>query len=65
MGCRPWPTSWGSARSAGGKSNQDITEEPFISPHTVIRHVSNIFSKTDASNRTEAAVAATRHGTPS
>jgi DNA-binding CsgD family transcriptional regulator/tetratricopeptide (TPR) repeat protein len=40
---------------AAGKSNQQIADELFISVHTVIYHVRNIFSKTGASNRTEAA----------
>ena len=47
---------------AAGKSNQDIANELFISIHTVVRHVSNIFSKTGSANRTEAATYATRHG---
>ena len=47
---------------ATGKSNQDIADELVISVNTVFRHVSNIFSKTEASNRTEAAAYATRHG---
>ena len=47
---------------AGGRSNQDIAEGLVISVNTVFRHVSNIFSKTGASNRTEAATYATRHG---
>jgi DNA-binding NarL/FixJ family response regulator len=33
-----------------------------ISPNTVIRHVSNIFAKIGAENRTEAASYAHRHG---
>ncbi len=40
---------------AAGKSNRDIGDELFISVNTVTRHISNIFSKTGASNRTEAA----------
>ena len=44
------------------KTNQQIAEELVVSVNTVIRHVSNIFSKTGASNRTEAAAYATRHG---
>ena len=47
---------------AAGKSNQDIADELVISVNTVFRHVSNIFSKTGASNRTEAATYATRQG---
>jgi DNA-binding CsgD family transcriptional regulator/tetratricopeptide (TPR) repeat protein len=45
-----------------GKSNQQIADELVISMNTVIRHVSNILRKTDANNRAEAAVFATRHG---
>jgi pimeloyl-ACP methyl ester carboxylesterase/DNA-binding CsgD family transcriptional regulator len=47
---------------ATGKSNQQIAAELVISPHTVVRHVSNIFSKTGAANRTEATSYAHRHG---
>ncbi len=39
---------------ASGKSNQQIADELVISVNTVIRHVSNIFAKTGAANRTEA-----------
>jgi DNA-binding CsgD family transcriptional regulator len=46
---------------AAGKSNQQIADELFISVHTVIYHVRNIFSKTDASNRVEAASYAVQH----
>ena len=44
-----------------GRSNKQIAEEFFISPKTVARHVSNIFTKIDVANRTEAAAYATRH----
>ena len=47
---------------AEGKSNQDIAEQLFISPHTVVRHVSNILAKTSSANRAEAASYATRQG---
>jgi NarL family two-component system response regulator LiaR len=47
---------------AAGKSNQQIADELMISLNTVIRHVSHIFAKTGAANRTEAAGYATRHG---
>ena len=47
---------------AAGRSNQEIAEELYISPHTVVRHVSNIFAKTGSSNRAEAASYATRRG---
>jgi pimeloyl-ACP methyl ester carboxylesterase/DNA-binding CsgD family transcriptional regulator len=47
---------------AAGKSNQGIADELVISPNTVRRHVSNIFDKTGAANRVEAAAYATRRG---
>lgn len=47
---------------AAGKSNREISEELIITLNTVFRHVSNIFSKTGASNRVEAATYASRHG---
>lgn len=46
---------------AGGKSNQEIADELFISRFTVVRHVSNIFSKTGVSNRSGATAYAHRH----
>jgi DNA-binding CsgD family transcriptional regulator len=47
---------------AAGRSNRAIAETLFISPNTVLRHVSNIFAKTGVANRAEAAAYATRHG---
>jgi DNA-binding CsgD family transcriptional regulator len=47
---------------AQGKSNAQIADQLIISHHTVVRHVANIFSKTDASNRTQAASYAHQHG---
>jgi DNA-binding CsgD family transcriptional regulator/alpha-beta hydrolase superfamily lysophospholipase len=47
---------------AEGKSNAQIADELVISQHTVVRHVANIFAKTDASNRTQAASYAHQHG---
>ena len=47
---------------AGGRSNQQIAEALVISPNTVNRHVSNIYAKTGAANRAEAASYATRNG---
>ena len=47
---------------ASGKSNNHIAEELFISLRTVANHVSNILNKVGASNRTEAAIYATRQG---
>ncbi len=45
-----------------GRSNQQIADELVISLNTVRRHVSNIFDKTGAANRVEAAQYATRNG---
>jgi pimeloyl-ACP methyl ester carboxylesterase/DNA-binding CsgD family transcriptional regulator len=47
---------------AAGRSNAQIADELVISQNTVIRHVSNIFAKIGAENRTEAANYAHRHG---
>jgi DNA-binding CsgD family transcriptional regulator/tetratricopeptide (TPR) repeat protein len=47
---------------AAGRSNPDIAADLVISLNTVARHVSNIFSKTGAANRAEAATYAYRHG---
>jgi DNA-binding CsgD family transcriptional regulator/pimeloyl-ACP methyl ester carboxylesterase len=47
---------------AQGKSNPQIAEELFITRSTVQNHVSNILIKTNAANRTEAAVYAKEHG---
>jgi len=47
---------------AAGRSNRAIAEALFISPNTVLRHVSNIFTKIGVANRAEAAVYATRQG---
>ena len=46
---------------ATGRSNREIGEQLFIALNTVARHVSNIFSKTDSSNRAEAATYANQH----
>jgi len=46
---------------ARGRSNAKIAEELVISPNTVNRHVSNIYAKTGAANRAEAASYATRN----
>jgi DNA-binding NarL/FixJ family response regulator len=45
-----------------GKSNAEIAAELVISQNTVIRHVSNIFAKTGASNRAQATAYAKDHG---
>lgn len=47
---------------AAGCSNRAIAQALFISPNTVLRHVSNILAKTGVANRAEAAAYATRHG---
>jgi DNA-binding NarL/FixJ family response regulator len=47
---------------AAGRSNQQIADTLVISPNTVLRHISNIFRKTGAANRVEAASYASRHG---
>ncbi len=46
---------------AAGRSNQQIADQLVISLNTVARHVSNIFVKTGAANRAEAATYAARH----
>jgi DNA-binding CsgD family transcriptional regulator len=46
---------------AAGRTNQQTADELFISVHTVIYHVRNIFSKTGVSNRVEAASYAVQH----
>jgi DNA-binding CsgD family transcriptional regulator/pimeloyl-ACP methyl ester carboxylesterase len=46
---------------AVGRSNREIGEELGISANTVDRHVSNILTKINASNRAEAAAFAVRH----
>jgi DNA-binding NarL/FixJ family response regulator len=47
---------------AAGTSNREIAAALVLSLNTVYRHVSNIFAKTGAANRTEAALYALRHG---
>jgi predicted ATPase/DNA-binding CsgD family transcriptional regulator len=47
---------------ASGTSNREIAATLAISLNTVARHVSNIFDKVGAANRTEAAAYAYRHG---
>jgi DNA-binding NarL/FixJ family response regulator len=46
---------------AVGKTNQQIANELFISLNTVSHHLRNIFAKTGAGNRTEAAAFAHHH----
>ena len=47
---------------AAGHSNQAIAQALYISPNTVLRHVSHIYAKTGVANRAEAAAYATRQG---
>ena len=47
---------------AEGLSNREIGERLFISANTAANHVRSILIKTDAPNRTKAAVFATEHG---
>jgi DNA-binding NarL/FixJ family response regulator len=47
---------------AQGASNKDISEKLFITEGTVKNHVSNVLSKLQAENRTQAADIARRHG---
>ena len=47
---------------ASGRTNRQIAGELIISEFTVMRHVSNIYSKIDASNRADATAFAIRNG---
>ena len=47
---------------ATGKRNREIGESLFISEKTVKNHISNILSKLQVNDRTEAAMMAARHG---
>jgi len=46
---------------AQGKTNPEIAEALFISLNTVTRHLTNIYTKTNTNNRTEAAFYAAHH----
>jgi len=45
-----------------GKSNVDIADELTLSRHTVVRHLSNVYSKLNVSNRSEASKVAVELG---
>lgn len=47
---------------AVGRSNQAIATALVLSPHTVGRHIANIYAKINAHNRAEATAYALRHG---
>lgn len=47
---------------AGGCSNRDIAERLVLSPHTVKKHVSNLFGKLDVHSRTQAVALARELG---
>ena len=47
---------------ADGRTNREVAEELVLSTKTIDRHLSNIFTKLDVSNRTEAAAFAFSHG---
>ena len=46
---------------AEGKTNQDIADELFIALKTVKTHVSNILSKLNVQDRTQAVIYAFKH----
>jgi DNA-binding NarL/FixJ family response regulator len=50
------------AELAAGRSNRQIAETLVISPHTVGRHVENIFAKLDVTTRAAATARAFEHG---
>jgi DNA-binding NarL/FixJ family response regulator len=46
---------------AGGKSNQEIADELFVSARTVERHISNLYGKIKVHSRTQATAYAFSH----
>lgn len=47
---------------AAGRSNPEIARELFLTRNTVQNHVSSILTKTNLTNRAQAAVYAQQHG---
>ena len=47
---------------AAGNSNREIAEELFLSVRTIERHITNIYTKTNARGRADAMAYALRHG---
>jgi DNA-binding CsgD family transcriptional regulator len=47
---------------AAGLSNLQVAEKLFLSPHTINRHLTTVYSKIGVSSRTEAARYAHKHG---
>jgi len=47
---------------ASGNSNREIAEELFVSVRTIERHITNIYTKTNARGRADAMAYALRHG---
>ena len=47
---------------ADGKSNREIAEELFLSVRTIERHITNIYTKTNARSKADATAYAFRHG---
>jgi DNA-binding CsgD family transcriptional regulator len=47
---------------AQGRNNSEVADALFISVNTVTRHMTNIFAKTETTNRVEAALLAARNG---
>jgi len=45
-----------------GKSNREIASSLFVTEKTVKTHISNIFTKLEVQDRTQAALYAVKHG---